>query len=509
MTQALARQYRPKTFDEVIGQQQVVRALRNALDRQHLHHAYLFTGTRGVGKTTIARIIAKCLNCETGITATPCQQCQSCQEIDAGRFPDLFEVDAASRTKVEDTRELLDNVQYTPTKGRYKVYLIDEVHMLSGHSFNALLKTLEEPPPHVIFLLATTDHQRLPATVLSRCLQFHLQLMPPELIDTQLQTILERENIAFDTEATHLLSKSANGSMRDALSLLDQAIAYGNGTVRTDDIKALLGTIEATAICDILQALCDKNADALLNAVDALAKKATDFTQALTDLLNALHELAILQAVPNAKRPTLFQELITFSEAFSAEDLQLFYQIALLGQRDLPYAPSGRTGFEMTLLRMLAFTPNTQSTERPKMSTQQTDAPKTPAPAKNTQSWSDLLNQLDINGATLALAQQCKLQKLTETELHLILDPKQKPLLSNKQIERIQNALTHYFSRPMLVNIELNNTGGDTPAELTKRKEADRRTAAENAIMADQKVQQIMKTFDATVVKDSIARIEE
>lgn len=508
MTKALARQYRPKHFDEVVGQFQVVRALRNALDRQHLHHAYLLTGTRGVGKTSIARIIAKCLNCETGITANPCQQCQSCQEIDGGRFPDLFEVDAASRTKVEDTRELLDNVQYTPTKGRYKVYLIDEVHMLSGHSFNALLKTLEEPPPHVIFLLATTDHQRLPATVLSRCLQFHLQPMSPELIDEQLQKILGQENITIDANATRLLSKAANGSMRDALSLLDQAIVYGNGEVNAEDVKTMLGTIETTAIRDILQALHQQDANALLNTVDALAKKATDFTQALADLLSALHELAVLQAVPNAERDALTPEVATFASQFSAEDLQLHYQIALLGQRDLPYAPSARSGFEMTLLRMLAFTPNANSVERPKMQTQTTNT-STAAPATNVGSWSDLLNQLDINGATLALAQQCQLKQQTKTELQLILSPKQKPLLSNKHIERIQNALTKHFARPMLVNIELNNTNADTPAELVKRKEADRLTVAENMIMTDSKVQQIMKTFDATVVKESITRIEE
>lgn len=509
MSKALARQYRPKSFDEVIGQTQVVRALQNALERQHLHHAYLFTGTRGVGKTTIARIIAKCLNCETGITANPCQQCQSCQEIDGGRFPDLFEVDAASRTKVEDTRELLDNVQYAPTKGRYKVYLIDEVHMLSGHSFNALLKTLEEPPPHVIFLLATTDHQRLPATVLSRCLQFHLQLMTPELIDQQLQNILGQENIAFDADATRLLSKAANGSMRDALSLLDQAIAHGNGEVRADSVKAMLGTIETTVIRDILQALKEKNADALLNAVEALAKKSTDFTQALTDLLSTLHELAVLQAVPSFNRD-LPETLTEFSSAFSAEDIQLYYQIALLGQRDLPYAPSARSGFEMTLLRMLVFTPNANSAERPKMQTQtKASSPKAPAAASDVTGWSELLNQLDINGATLALAKQCELKNQTETELHLLLDPKQKPLLSDKHIERIQNALSQHFSRPMLVNIELNKAAGNTPAELAKRKEADRQAAAENAIMTDPKVQRIMKAFDATVVKESIARIED
>jgi len=293
MTQALARQYRPKCFDEVIGQYQTVRALRHALEHQRLHHAYLLTGTRGVGKTSIARIIAKCLNCEKGITETPCQHCQSCQEINDGHFPDLFEIDAASRTKVEDTRELLDNVQYTPAKGRYKVYLIDEVHMLSSHSFNALLKTLEEPPPHVMFLLATTDYQRLPVTVLSRCLQFHLQLIPPQTISEQLQKILEQETIPFELNAIIQLSNAAQGSMRDALSLLDQAIAYGHGEVRAIEVKAMLGTTETDTICNILQALHDQDANALLNITDLLAKKATNFKQALADLLKVWHTLSL------------------------------------------------------------------------------------------------------------------------------------------------------------------------------------------------------------------------
>ena len=510
MTKALARQYRPKNFDDVVGQTHVVQALRNALDRQHLHHAYLFTGTRGIGKTTIARIIAKCLNCETGMTSTPCQQCHACQEIDGGRFPDLFEVDAASRTKVEDTRELLDNVQYAATKGRYKVYLIDEVHMLSGHSFNALLKTLEEPPSHVIFLLATTDHQKLPATVLSRCLQFHLQPMSPELIDEQLQHILQQEKIAFDPQATRLLSKAANGSMRDSLSLLDQAIAHGNGEVRDEPVNNMLGTIEVTIIRDILSALRDQKADALLDATETLSKKTTDFTQALRDLLNALHELAILQAVPDAQRDALPADTAVFAQQFSAEDIQLYYQIALMGQRDLPFAPSARSGFEMTLLRMLAFTPHatTLPSKTPSKSQPSTPspAPQQAAPASPAAgSWSELLKQLNINGATLALAQQCQLHQRSDTELHFYLDPKQKTFLQDKHIKRIQDALTQHFARPMLVNIELNTTNGETPAGLVKRKEAEKLSAAENAIMTDQKVQKIMKTFDATVIKDSIA----
>lgn len=504
MRQVLATKYRPKNFDEVIGQPQVVQALTNALDREYLHHAYLFTGTRGVGKTTIARIIAKCLNCETGITSKPCQTCSTCQEIDSGRFPDLFEVDAASRTKVEDTRELLDNVQYAPTKGRYKVYLIDEVHMLSGHSFNALLKTLEEPPPHVKFLLATTDYQRLPATVLSRCLQFHLTQMTPELISKQLQDILKKEKVSFEAPATHLLAKAANGSMRDALSLLDQNIAFGNGNIKTEDTKSMLGTIEPTALYDILQALLQKDANGLLDCVDQLAQKAVDFSQALSDLLSLLHNIALTQAVPNLKREELTTALQNLATQFSQEDTQLYYQIGLLGQRDLPLAPSARSGFEMTLLRMLAFTPDQSSQQRPVMTTVTAKKPAADNTTSSAASWSDLLNQLGLNGATLALAQQCSLKNRTDNELHLTLNPKQKAFLHEKHIKRISDALTQSFAKPMLVKIDLESSTAETPASLAKKKEEQRLATAENTIMADQKVQRMMDTFNATVVKDSI-----
>ncbi len=500
--QVLARKYRPKNFDEVVGQSQVVRALRNALERQYLHHAYLFTGTRGVGKTSIARIIAKCLNCEKGITAMPCQTCNACEEIDAGRFPDLFEVDAASRTKVEDMRELLDNVQYAPTKGRYKVYLNDEVHMLSGHSFNALLKTLEEPPPHVKFLLATTDYQRLPATVLSRCLQFHLTHMAPELISEQLQTILGKENINFEAPATELLAKAADGSMRDALSLLDQSIAFGNGNINTDDVKSMLGTIEPTALYDILEALAQQDANALLTATEQLAEKAVNFTQALNDLLSLLHNIALAQAIPNLKRADITTALQKFTTQFSQEDVQLYYQIGLLAQRDLPLAPSARSGFEMALLRMLTFTPNQTTKQHP--ATKPAPAARKTVETKNIASWSDLLNQLDLNGATLALAQQCSLKNKTDSEFHLALNPKQKPLLHDKHIKRISDALTQYFAKPMLATIDLGATSDETPAALAKRMDAERLATAENTILGDQKVQRIMDTFNATVVKDSI-----
>jgi DNA polymerase-3 subunit gamma/tau len=357
--QVLARKWRPRTFHELVGQEHVSRALVNALDQGRLHHAYLFTGTRGVGKTTLARILAKCLNCEQGVTSKPCGQCQTCRDIDSGRFVDLIEVDAASRTKVEDTRELLDNVQYAPTQGRYKVYLIDEVHMLSTHSFNALLKTLEEPPPHVKFLLATTDPQKLPVTVLSRCLQFTLKNMPPERVVEHLTRVLEAEQVAFDPQALWLLGKAADGSMRDAMSLTDQAIAFGDGEVRREDVAAMLGTLDHAHLIALAQALADVDAERLLAEVAALAEQGPDFAGVLDELSGLMHRLAIAQMVPGAldNGHGDRDELLALAGRFTAEDVQLYYQIALQGRGDIDNAPDTRSALEMTLLRMLAFRP--------------------------------------------------------------------------------------------------------------------------------------------------------
>lgn len=357
--QVLARKWRPRTFRELVGQQHVLQALVNALDHNRLHHAYLFTGTRGVGKTTIARILAKCLNCETGVSSEPCGQCPSCVEINEGRFIDLIEVDAASRTKVEDTRELLENVQYAPTRGRYKVYLIDEVHMLSSHSFNALLKTLEEPPPHVKFLLATTDPQKLPVTILSRCLQFHLKNMDPERIVGHLQHVLEQEMVPFDDAALWQLGRAADGSMRDAMSLTDQAIAFGGGKVADTDVRSMLGTIDQNLVYQVLNALVSSDASKVLQAVDQLSQHAPDYGGALAELLSALHRIAIAQALPEAVDNSRGdrEQLLELAQQLAAEDVQLFYQTALMGRRDLPMSPEPRAGFEMVLLRMLAFRP--------------------------------------------------------------------------------------------------------------------------------------------------------
>jgi DNA polymerase-3 subunit gamma/tau len=357
--QVLARKYRPKSFRELVGQEHVARALINALDQDRLHHAYLFTGTRGVGKTTIARILAKCLNCETGISSEPCGVCSTCREVDEGRFVDLIEVDAASRTKVEDTRELLDNVQYAPTRGRYKVYLIDEVHMLSGHSFNALLKTLEEPPPHVKFLLATTDPHKLPITILSRCLQFALKAMSPERVVEHLSAVLQKEMVEFEDGALWELGRAANGSMRDALSLTDQAIAFGNGKLGTADVRSMLGSIDRDLVFRVLEAVNSGDAASVLEVCAQLAEQSVDFAGALSELVSTLHRVALGQMLPGAVDNALgdADRVLALAQASTAEDTQLYYQIALHGRRDMPWAADTRSGFEMTLLRMLAFRP--------------------------------------------------------------------------------------------------------------------------------------------------------
>lgn len=512
---ALARKWRPKQFSQVVGQSFVVQALTNALTQNHLHHAYLFTGTRGVGKTTIARILAKCLNCETGITATPCDQCSHCQDIDNGRFPDLFEIDAASRTKVEDTREILDNVQYAPTTGRFKIYLIDEVHMLSGHSFNALLKTLEEPPEHVKFLLATTDPQKLPATVLSRCLQFHLSHVSHTDIDQQLQHILAEEEITADTDATQLISHAASGSLRDALSLLDQAIAFGNGSISAEQTRQMLGTIDQTYILKLLDALANQNANSILETTEQLQHQGCDFGKALAELLAQLHAIARIQlASPKTTAP----ELVALSTKISAEDIQLYYQIGLIGQRDLAFAPTTQSGFEMTLLRMLAFTPN--QAEPIDTVTKVTPAqaqPQTPVAAKttatpvakkpvNTGSWQAIYQQLQLTGAARMLAEQCSLISQTESRIELGVEQKHKALVQPALIERLKLALSTLFDRPIQVVVTETDaaTASETPANAKARENKQRQQHAEQEIYNDEKVQQIIQTFDAKIVKESI-----
>ncbi len=371
--QVLARKWRPGSFQDMVGQAHVVRALSNALDRGQLHHAFLFTGTRGVGKTTLARILSKALNCEEGVTSKPCGRCSSCREIDEGRFVDLLEVDAASRTKVDQTRELLDNVPFAPVKGRFKVYLIDEVHMFSAHSFNALLKTLEEPPPHVKFLLATTDPQKVPVTVLSRCLQFNLKRLVPEEIRDQLAHILRAEGIEFEPRALALLARAADGSMRDALSLLDQAIAYGSGRVGADEAQTMLGTVDRDLCLNLLRALARLDGPGLLDEVARIAELTPDFAAVLQELIGLLHRIALHQQVPEtlSEDDPDREQIQDLARQLVSEDVQLFYQIALMGQQDLSLAPDPRAGIEMVLLRMLAYRPDTGE-----------DSPTGPKPAE-------------------------------------------------------------------------------------------------------------------------------
>ncbi|KKW81471.1 DNA polymerase III subunits gamma and tau, partial [Acinetobacter sp. AG1] len=362
MYQVLARKYRPRNFNELVGQNHVSRALTSALERGRLHHAYLFTGTRGVGKTTIARILAKCLNCETGVTSTPCEVCATCKAVNEGRFIDLIEIDAASRTKVEDTRELLDNVPYAPTQGRFKVYLIDEVHMLSTHSFNALLKTLEEPPEHVKFLFATTDPQKLPITVISRCLQFTLRPLAVDEITEHLTTILNKEHIEADQDAIWQIAESAQGSLRDALSLTDQAIAYGQGAVHHQDVKDMLGLIDRTIIYDLILAIHQNQQARVSQLLLQFRQQALDVSLVLDQLVSTLHELALLQYLPNLAlkySEEINQKILQLSKLISAQDLQLYYQIACKGRAELQLAVTQEQGFEMTVLRLLAFRPLT------------------------------------------------------------------------------------------------------------------------------------------------------
>lgn len=374
--QVLARKWRPQTFNDLVGQEHVVQALVNGLDQDRVHHAFLLTGTRGVGKTTIARILAKCLNCENGVSSTPCGECSSCIDVDEGRFVDMMEIDAASKTKVDDTRELLETVQYTPSRGRYKVYIIDEVHMLSGHSFNALLKTLEEPPPHVKFVLATTDPQKLPVTILSRCLRFNLTRLLPDQISGHLHKILQTESIDTEDSAIMRIARAADGSMRDSLSLLDQAIAFGGGSLKDDDVASMLGSIDHVHIAAIVDALSRANANDLLDVVDDLVRQSRSLETALDELAEAMHRIALIHAAPNFRDPERadWDSLVERAKQISPEDAQLYYQIAITGRRDLGLAPDPRTGLEMTLLRMLAFRPSETGSDGPGGSVRSTAA---------------------------------------------------------------------------------------------------------------------------------------
>ncbi len=559
--QVLARKWRPKSFREMVGQEHVLQALVNALDRDRLHHAYLFTGTRGVGKTTIARILAKCLNCEAGVSSEPCGTCSSCLEIAEGRSVDLLEVDAASRTKVEDTRELLDNVQYAPTRSRYKIYLIDEVHMLSSHSFNALLKTLEEPPPHVKFLLATTDPQKLPATVLSRCLQFNLKNMPPEQIVGHLAMVLEQEMVSFEEPALWLLGRAAAGSMRDALSLTDQAIAFGSGQVNEADVRSMLGSVDQGHVFEILEAVSAGEPAKVLAVVQRMSEFTPDFEGSLDELLSLLHRVATAQAVPDAIDNSWgdARRVEQMARAITAEDAQLFYQVALNGKRDIALSPDSRRGFEMILLRMLAFRPvaviddslrpeELQPVEPAPVAVEGDSAPVKKSPEVHRAAgasspenatlppgvatdaavtpvgdgptaeapggfpldeltagnWWELLGLLGLRGMMFNIASHCELQRREGRTLAFVLDSAHAALFNDTHGGKLRLALQNYFGCEMTVSVVLGEPAGETPAMRAARLLAERQAEAVVAIEADPQLQALISRFDAELDHSSI-----
>ena len=541
--QVLARKWRPRNFSTLVGQEHVVRALSHALAEQRLHHAYLFTGTRGVGKTTIARILAKSLNCETGITATPCGQCSACQEIDSGRFVDLLEVDAATNTRVDEMRQLLENAVYAPTRGRFKVYVIDEVHMLSNSAFNAMLKTLEEPPEHVKFILATTDPQKIPVTVLSRCLQFNLKQMPAVAITGHLAHILDAEGVSYDMPALALIARSAAGSMRDALSLLDQAIAHGAGKVEEAQVRGMLGTVDQDFLLAILESLQAGDAAALLQVAADMGVRSLSFSAALQELGALLTRLQIIQCVPSAvddDEPEK-ERLVALARTFSPEFVQLAYQIVNIGRVELASAPDEYSGFVMTLLRLHTFRPSSVAdvvgTVAPRRAaavaasapavrpapatvavpsvvsaspTPYTDvplsAPAAPA-AGPAGDWHQIVAALSVSGLARELAQNCELRRLEEGLCLLRLSPKQGHLQMKPSPERLQQALAEYLGRPVQLRIEVGDIEVDTPAATAGRQRQELQERAASAIAQDGFVRDMIDTLDASVVDSSIKPI--
>jgi DNA polymerase-3 subunit gamma/tau len=539
----LARKWRPKRFAEVVGQQHVVQALVNSLAAERLHHAYLFAGTRGVGKTTVARILAKALNCTDGVVAEPCGTCEACLAIDEGRFVDLLEVDAASRTRVDDTRELLDNVQYAPTHGRYKIYLIDEVHMLSNHSFNALLKTLEEPPPHVMFLLATTDPQKLPVTVLSRCLQFNLKRLTPTQIQEQLQKICVAEEVEAEDEGLKALAKGAEGSMRDALSLLDQAIAFGAGKVQREAVEAMLGTIDRFHLVNLLDGLAAGDGSALMNEVAALDEQAPNYSFVLDGLMGALQRIAVIQLVGPESATDDDEELIRLTGEMSPEDVQLYYQIALQGRRDLAACADWRSAFEMTLLRMLAFRPAAADepdratatpqparkpkskpaggTPRPRRDAVRDEGSAPPAPpappvessgasavSADATPWAELLGAADVRGAARQLAESCAVREQSDSRIDLVVAEDRSHLNTDQVRGRLETVLAEHLGRSLKVTITPGTPPELTPADQRKANETQRMRQAREAIEGDPAVKGFQDAFDAVVEADSIEPIE-
>ncbi len=559
--QVLARKWRPKTFESLVGQEHVVRALTHALTDGRLHHAYLFTGTRGVGKTTLARILAKSLNCETGITATPCGVCSACTEIDSGRFVDLLEVDAATNTKVDEMRQLLENAVYAPTRGRFKVYVIDEVHMLSNSAFNAMLKTLEEPPEHVKFILATTDPQKIPVTVLSRCLQFNLKQMTPQLIAGHLKHILGVEGIDAEPGALNLLSRSASGSMRDALSLLDQAIAHGAGKVEEAQVRDMLGTVDLDYLFSILDCLLAGDAAGMLQVAEDMATRSLSFDEALQELASLFTRLQVAQLAPQAVADDLPERgrILDLATRLDPEFVQLAYQIAVHGRKELPLAPDEQAGFVMTLLRLHVFRPALpgeggesktmaapasaqprpqsvpQPVVRPKEAPVQAEqaapepvaqdsvgADTAPAekaaeeplapPATAVQAetspasddWHEILAALKLGGMARELGQHCVLLRVDGKQIVLGLSPTHRHLQMKPAQDKLQQTLSDYYGRPMQLLIEFNEVSGDTPAAAAQRQKAERQDRAVAAVEQDEFVRDVIDMFDATLIESSI-----
>ncbi len=537
-SQVLARKWRPKNFSELTGQDHVVKALSNALEQNRLHHAYLFTGTRGVGKTTIARILAKSLNCDTGITASPCGTCSACVNIDSGNFVDLIELDAASNTQVDNMRELLENALYAPTSARYKIYIIDEVHMLSKSAFNAMLKTLEEPPAHVKFVLATTDPQKIPVTVLSRCLQFNLKQIPLTKIVVYLKKILAEEKINSDAMSLQLLARAAQGSMRDALSMLDQAIAFGQGEVVEASVREMLGAIDQNYLYDLLDTLAQNDGEKMLSIADEMEVRSLSFDTALQDLGALLHRIALAQTVPKAIAEEVpeRERIFALAKTFSPEDIQLFYQIALHGRGDLSLAPDEYAGFTMTLMRMLAFLPDDTESEKAnprggskKEATRQPIASQKQAPSviaaapveksvsatptesiskQSCDDWPALVEKFALKGMAKMLAQHSEASTLSADKIELRVPKIHKHLLEKKYQEKIQEAVNQHFGQPVKLKISLGSVTGITPAALQQQKTEEKQSAAVAAIESDPVVQALVENFDAKIIASSIKPIE-
>ncbi|CAN1511956.1 DnaX DNA polymerase III, gamma/tau subunits [Methylophilaceae bacterium] len=541
--QVLARKYRPRSFDTLVGQAHVVQALKNALDLKRLHHAYLFTGTRGVGKTTLARILAKALNCKEGISSNPCGTCSACTEIDQGRYVDLIEVDAASNTQVDNMRDLLDNAQYAPTQGLFKIYIIDEVHMLSKSAFNAMLKTLEEPPEHVKFILATTDPQKVPVTVLSRCLQFNLKQMPSASISEYMEKILKEEAINYEINAIYLIAKSANGSMRDALSILDQGIAYCGGTIEEATIKKMLGAIDQSYLFNLVHAVIDQDGHKAIEIANQMDERNLSFDAALNDLANLIQTISVTQAIPDSLDASYLDrdQVIALTKKISAEQLQLLYQITILGRRDLYLAPDEYAGFTMTILRMLSFAPqdsilakNLRSVKTEPLNsankietiaksndvsseafeikkkievTHETyedmsdqDIPKEAVSFNG--NWRELVDQLKL-GLVKALAQQSELVSFKNNEIILSIADEHKHLLNETYQKKLELSLSEHFAQRIKLVI-LQKGANNSPL---KQKQEERSTLikdTENAILQDQFVKSLLTEFNAEIIPSSI-----